>query len=156
MHWQLTRRNQLVYAILAALWIAVMVWQGIEHHSVRVSNSEEMIKSGREITSTLGLELRSQRRFGITSKERLELALRELIHDGPLDSIVVLSPTGEQLAAAGQPINVTPEVIQGPGVYWKPQSLILRNLVDLGFGEGPDRGDGQRVLHQPRRLPPAG
>lgn len=139
MHWQFTRRNQLVYGALAALWLAVLLWQALEHRSVRRVNREALVNRGRDITSTLGLVLRSQRRFGpFTAKERLEPALRELIRPGELDSIVILSPTGEPLVAAGQPTDVSQEAILGPGLYWDEQSLMLMNLVDLGTSEGTE------------------
>ncbi len=139
MPWPFTRRNQLVYAALAALWIAVIVWQGLEHRNVRSFNREAMVNRGRDITSTLGLVLRSQRRFGLfTAKERLEPALRELIRPGEVDSIVILSPTGEPLVAAGKPIDVSQEVLLGPGLYWENRSLTLMNLVDLGIPEGSE------------------
>lgn len=139
MHWQFTRRNQLVYAALAALWLAVLLWQGLEHRNVRHVNRQALVNRGRDITSTLGLVLRSQRRFGpFTAKERLEPALRELIRPGELDSIVILSPTGEPLVAAGRPADVSQEAILGPGLYWDDHSLMLMNLVDLGATEGAE------------------
>jgi len=138
MHWQLTRRNQLVYAALAALWLAVVVWQWLEHQNVRAVNRQALVNRGRDITSTLGLVLRSQRRFGpFTVKERLAPALNALIKPQDVDSIVILSPTGEPLVSAGQPVDVANEVILGPGLYWEPTALMLMNLVDLGT-ENPE------------------
>ena len=139
MHWQLTRRSQVVYVALALVWLAVIGWQAFEHLNVRRANSERLMKSGRDITSTLGIVLRSQRRFGnIIAKDRLEPALRELLRPGELDSIVMLSPTGEAIVSAGEPLDVANEVVQGPGIYWGRRSLTLMNLVDLGSGDGPD------------------
>lgn len=145
---QLTHRNQIVCAALGLLWLAVLAWQGLEHRSVRHVNREALVNRGRDITSTLGLVLRSQRRFGpFTAKERLEPALRELIRPGELDSIVILSPTGEPLVSAGQPVDVTQEAILGPGLYWDEQSLMLMNLVDLGTAsEGADNPAATTIL----------
>jgi signal transduction histidine kinase len=139
MNWQLTHRNHLVYAVLAALWLAVISWQWLEHQNVRRVNREVMVNRGRDITSTLGLVLRSQRRFGpFTVKERLEPALRELIRPGELDSIAILSPAGELLASAGAPLDVSNEFVLGPGLYWSGESLTLMNLVDLGTSEAAE------------------
>ena len=139
MHWQLTRRSHLVYAALALAWLAVVGWQLFEHRNVRYVNRTALIDTGRNITSTLGIVLRSQRRFGnIIAKERLEPALRELLRPGELDSIVMLSPTGDAIVSAGKPLDIANEVVQGPGIYWGRLSLTLMNLVDLGSGEGPD------------------
>ena len=147
MHWQLKRRSHLVYAGLAAVWVAVLAWQFLEHASVRRFNRQAMVKSGRDITSTLGLVLRSQRRFGpFTAKERLEPALRELIRPGELDSIVILSPTGEPLVSAGAPIDVSNEAVLGPGLYWEKQSVTLMNLVDLGTGDGLEGSENQTTI----------
>ncbi|HSH14475.1 MAG TPA: ATP-binding protein [Verrucomicrobiae bacterium] len=139
MNWQLTHRNQLVYAALAMLWLAVMIWQWLEHQNVRRVNREAMVNRGRDITSTLGLVLRSQRRFGpFTAKERLEPALQELIRPGELDSIAILSPTGDLLASAGAALDVSKEFVLGPGLYWSGESLTLMNLVDLGTSEAAE------------------
>jgi len=147
MHWSFTRRNQLVFTALAALWTAVIIWQWLEHRNVRSFNREALVNRGRDITSTLGLVLRSQRRFGaFTAKERLEPALRELIRPGELDSIVILSPTGEPLVSAGRPIDVSQEVILGPGLYWENRSLTLMNLVDLGTTDGADSSAATTIL----------
>lgn len=147
MHGPLNRRSNLVYATLAALWIAVVVWQWREHVSVLAFNRTSMVGLGRAITSTLGTVLRSQRRFGqFTIKERLEPALRDLIRPGYLDSIALLSTNGEQIVAAGAPIDVSREVIQGPGVYWGPQSLTLLNLVDLGSSENQENASGRTTI----------
>ncbi len=139
MNWQLSHRKQLVYAGLAALWLAVMIWQWLEHQNVRRLNREAMVNRGRDITSTLGLVLRSQRRFGpFTAKERLEPALQGLIRPGELDSIAILSPTGELLASAGVPLDVSNEFVLGPGLYWSGESLTLMNLVDLGTSDAAE------------------
>jgi signal transduction histidine kinase len=136
MHWQLSHRNQLVYATLAVLCLAVIAWQSIEHRSVRQANHDAIVLRGRDITTTLGLVLRSQRRFGpFTAKERLEPALKELIRPGELDSIVILSPTGEPIVSAGKPMEVPQELVEGPGLLWGKDSLTLMNLVDLGTVE---------------------
>lgn len=136
MHWQLSHRNQLVYATLGVLCLAIIAWQAIEHRNVRQANRDAIILRGRDITTTLGLVLRSQRRFGpFTAKERLEPALKELIRPGELDSIVILSPAAEPIVSAGAPMNVPQELVEGPGLLWGRDSLTLMNLVDLGTVE---------------------
>lgn len=147
MHAHLNRRSPLVYATLVAVWVAVIVWQGLEHSNVRKFNRTAMINRGRDITTTLGLVLRTQRRFGqFTIKERLEPALRELIQPGELNSIALLSTNGEQIVTAGAPMDVSKELAHGPGAYWGANSLTLMNLVDLGTNEGPDNSGNRTTI----------
>jgi signal transduction histidine kinase len=146
MRGQLNRRSHLVYGTLVGVWLAVLVWQIFEHLNVRRVNRVSLVNRGRDITMTLGLVLRSQRRFGLfTLKERLEPALQELIRPGELNAIALLSPGGEQIASAGASIDIT-QGLHGPGVYWGEDSLTLMNLVDLGTSEGADNAGNRTTI----------
>jgi signal transduction histidine kinase len=75
----------------------------------------------------------SQRRFGnLVVKERIESALQGLIHEGELESIAILGATGEAIASAGPPIELTAEITRGGGAHWQDERLTLMNLMDLG------------------------
>ncbi|HAV61108.1 MAG TPA: hypothetical protein DCY13_01925 [Verrucomicrobiales bacterium] len=133
MHWNLQRRSRLVYATLVVLWLVVLGWQAFEHAIVRAANRERLINRGRDITSTVGVVLRSQRIFGLVlMKHRLEAALTDLIRPGELDSIVVLNADGDPVVGAGEPLETPIETIIGPGMVWDAQRVTILNLVDLG------------------------
>ena len=78
-------RGRLVYGVLLGVWAVFIAWQVAEHFRVRRSARAELIYRAKDISTTLGIVLRSQRRFGVISKERLEPALTELIRPGELE-----------------------------------------------------------------------
>src|SRR5579885_3765905 len=101
MGWPTAKRRLLVTMVLISLGLAICGWQAEEHVRFRHEQSEALINRGRDITSTLGVVLRSQRRFlGVVNKERLEYALQGLIRPGELEAITVLGSTGEPIASA--------------------------------------------------------
>ena len=79
-------RTPLVYRLLLIVWAIVLVWQALEHHRVKEQAREAVIRRARDITGTLGVVIRSQRRFGgIVFKQRLEPALKELVKSEELN-----------------------------------------------------------------------
>ncbi len=129
---ELARRNTLVYGLLLAAWVIVLGWQTAEHRRVEKVAADALIERARDISTTLGIVLRSQRRFGIISKERLESALTDLVRPGELAGIALLNSAGEIVASAGTLAESPPKIIAGPAVVWGEHSLTLKNLVDLG------------------------
>ncbi len=163
------RKPHLVYALLASVWGMVLAWQGFEHHRVRESARVALINRSSDITKTLGLVVRSQRRFGgMVSQDRLEPALTELVKSGDLISVALLSASGEIIASAGEPFPDTKTLIQ-KGERWDTHTVTLVNLLDLGvttlpLGDGPHPptivlpkrppGETQRVdFPRPERMP---
>jgi signal transduction histidine kinase len=130
------------YWVVALAWLLVVGWQLAEHRRVRQAAREALISRGRDITSTLGLVIRSQRRFGsIVSKERLESAIAGLIKPGEVLSIALLNSEDEIVAQAGEPLDEFTVFTITPGVSWEQGNMILANLVDLGtntFSETPE------------------
>jgi signal transduction histidine kinase len=119
--------------------LAVCAWQAEEHLRFKHASEDALVKRGRDITSTLGVVLRSQRRFGlIVAKERVEPSLQDLIQPEELESIAIISVTGEPLASAGRAPNLGPDVISGGGVHWGTHTLTTMNLMDLGSGGAED------------------
>jgi signal transduction histidine kinase len=119
--------------MLAAIWIILVGWQAAEHNRVRRSARAALINRAKDISNTLGLIMRSQRRFGgVISKERLEPALNELTSSGELRSIALLNKDGEEVAAAGAPIDSQVRNELQEGELWEEQTVTLENLVDLG------------------------
>ena len=79
----ITRRSWFVYGTLLAIWLALIGWQGVEH--VRVAgaiSSRSWWTAPRTFPTRSGCCMRSQRFFGVISKESLESALKELVKPG--------------------------------------------------------------------------
>ena len=72
-------RRLAIAALFLAAVLAVCGWQAQEHVRFERAAAQALINRGRDITSTLGVVVRSQRRFGgIVSKDRLEV-WREMV-----------------------------------------------------------------------------
>lgn len=113
-----------------------MVWQTIEHQRVRTQARVALINRAKDISSTVGLVMRSQRRFGgIISKERLESALAALINPEELNAVALLNAAGEIVAAAGEPIDLDVKGLP-TGAHWDKHHVTILNLVDLGANVG--------------------
>jgi signal transduction histidine kinase len=132
---ELNRRSTLIYGLLLGVWVLVVVWQLAEHLRVRKEARVALVNRAKDISTTLGIVLRSQRRFGgVVSKERLEASLTELVRQDKveLDGIALLNAAGEMVASAGTGID-----LQGLGAAsttekWNAQTVTLVNPVDLG------------------------
>jgi signal transduction histidine kinase len=132
-------RKSIVPIALVGCGLAVCAWQAEEHLRFKHASEDALVKRGRDITSTLGVVLRSQRRFGlIVAKERVEPSLQDLVQPEELESIAIISVTGEPLASAGRAPNLGPDVISGGGVHWGSHTLTMMNLMDLGSGGTED------------------
>lgn len=158
----INRRNRLVYGLLVLAWALVIIWQAIEHRRVQQAARAALTDRSRDITTTLGLVIRSQRRFGgIVSQERLESALRELVKSGELSAVALLNAAGEIVVSAGAPIDRLNELnglnksTSLPGKRsqerWGPASVTLFNVVDLGISEVPQGGTNRPTIVLPRR-----
>ncbi|MBL9211774.1 MAG: hypothetical protein JNL92_14990 [Opitutaceae bacterium] len=144
MPWPIAQRSRNVgiYVTLAVIALGVSGWQWGEHRRFKQTSAQALINRGRDITSTLGIVVSSQRRVGnLVAKDRIESVLQGLIHPGELESIAILGATGETIASAGRPVGLTPEMVQGRGVYWRERELTLMNLMDLGGVGGAPEGD---------------
>lgn len=138
MGWPTAKRRLVISALLIGCGLVVCGWQVEEHLRLRSDASLALVNRGRDITSTLGVLVRSQRRFGVVSKDRLESALQDLIRPGELESISILGATGEPIASAGNPVELTPEMLRARGVYWRDRNVTIMNLMDLGGNAGDD------------------
>lgn len=130
------RRTRVVYGGMLLVWALIVVWQFVEHDRVRQSARAALIDRARDISNTLGLVLRSQRRFGgIISKDRIESALGSLIKPGELNAIALLNDAGDVVASAGSPIDLEAfeaRAVANAGPRWTEQTVVLANLIDLG------------------------
>jgi signal transduction histidine kinase len=132
---KLNRRGTLVYGLLLGVWVLVVGWQAAEHFRVREEARATLVNRAKDISTTLGIVLRSQRRFGgVVSKERLEASLTELVRQekAELNGIALLNAAGEMVASAGTGIDFQPREIEGGMEYWDAQTVTVVNPVDLG------------------------
>ncbi len=126
-------RNKLIFRLLVAVWAVIIVWQAMEHHRVTEQARTAVISRARDITGTLGLVIRSQRRFGaIVSKPRLESALKELVNSDKLKSIVLLNASGDEVVSAGEPVDLNNKGVPQKDIHWGKNTVTIVNLVDLG------------------------
>lgn len=138
------RRRRLIYALLFAAWAVVLGWQVAEHYRVERAARAELINRAKDISTTVGIVLRSQRRFGVISKERLESALLELVRPAQLSAVALLNAAGEVVASAGTTVDLQPRGAIRPAEVWERDSVTLMNLVDLGTS----------IAHEPERTNP--
>ena len=97
----------MIYGLLVAIWGVILGWQVVEHARVRKSARAALINRAKDISDTLGLVMRSQRRWGgVISKERMESTLHDLIRPGELNAIALLNSTGDVVASAGETIDL--------------------------------------------------
>jgi signal transduction histidine kinase len=152
---RLIRRQQLIYVTLAAVWALILAWQVVEHQRVQRDARKALITRSEDITTTLELVIRSQRRFGsFVSQERLESALTALVKFGELSSIALLNASNEVVASAGPPLELGHRERLRPGEQWGDRFVTVMSLVDFGFiAEGTETNRPTIVM--PRRDPSA-
>ncbi len=147
-------RANWVFRLLLALWVLVFLWQALEHQRFKRSARETVIRRARDITGTLGLVIRSQRRFGgMVSKPRLESALNELVQSEELKGVVLLNAVGEVITAAGESVDLGAAGMPQSGVRWDRQSVTVVNLVDLGAIVPPDGTNASPTIVMPEPDP---
>ncbi|MCC7375426.1 MAG: hypothetical protein IT581_12295 [Verrucomicrobiales bacterium] len=130
---QVSQRTRFIYAGLAALWVLVVAWQSFEHQRVRGAARAELVNRAKDISTTLGLVIRSQRRFGgFVSRDRIESALNLLIKPGDLSGIALLNDAGDIVASAGAPLDLELKAMVPSAEYWGNLTVALMTPVDLG------------------------
>ena len=129
----ITLRRSWIYGLLLVIWAVILGWQAVEHIIVRKSARTALINRAKDISNTLVLVMRSQRRFGgVISKERMESTLTELLKLDLLNAIALLNAAGEVVASAGEPIDLQSKGAIRSGEQWDAKTVTLMNLVDLG------------------------
>ena len=143
-----TPRRLLIFALLFGAWALVLGWQVAEHQRVQRAARAELINRAKDISTTVGIVLRSQRRFGLISKERLESALTELVRPADLSAVALLNAAGEVVASAGAHVDLQSRGALRPAELWENDSVTLMNLVDLGTNipNEPERTNPPIVL----------
>jgi signal transduction histidine kinase len=154
----MNRRTRLVYGVLLAVWALLLAWQGIEHRRVEAAERAKLRSSAKLTTTTVGLVLRSQSRFGIISKDRLESALASLLNPSELTAVAMRNAAGEVVASAGSPIDF--DVLDRGNIseHWGANAVTLLNLVDLGTNLTSEAEGARPTIVLPRSeiFPPFG
>lgn len=124
------KQTRLVYVVLTAVWLMITVWQIVEHRRVQQTARVALINRARDISTTVGIVLRSQRH--LITKERLEAALNSLVKPEELNSVALLNASGGVVASAGHPIDLEMRDLVPKGEHWGDRVVALMNLVDIG------------------------
>jgi signal transduction histidine kinase len=149
------QRPRLVYGLLAVVWVLVVAWQVVEHDRFKKSAQTALLNRSRDITTTLGLVIRSQRRFGgVVSQERLESALSELVKSGALSAVALVNASGEVVSSAGPAIDFDGRNMRQQNEQWDPVSVTVVNLVDLGATVTREGETNRPTIVLPRRDSP--
>lgn len=148
-------RARRVYWILAAVWLAFTVWQVLEHRRVKQAARTTFVSRARDITSTLGVVVRSMRRFGgIVFQERLQEAIADLIKPGEVESVALLNAKNEVVLLAGRPLDPDLLSTNVASVNWRADSLMLFNPIDLFGTNNFEEMAGSRAVLIPLGNPP--
>ncbi|MDA7510217.1 ATP-binding protein [Verrucomicrobia bacterium] len=126
-------RSSITFGILIGIWGLILVWQYFEHQRVVESARQALIGRAVDISTSVGVVIRSQRRFsGIVTLDRLESALAELVRSEDLNGVSLLNTQGEIVAASGVPPHTGLDQLEAEGQIWSEKSVSIVNFVDLG------------------------
>lgn len=143
------KQQQSIFLFAIVALMLLIGWQVTEHVWLRDTAQVALKNRAQDISNSLAVILRSQRRFGgAIMQYRLESAMEELVQSDELHSIVLLNSTSNIVAKAGAqavPINNT---LQELGEYWSDNVVAYMNLVDLSVAddENADPDQPQMVV----------
>ena len=149
--WGSGRRSWAVYALLLVAWLTVLGWLTVEHVRVRQTARATLQGRGRDITTTLGVVIRSNRRFGSVAQDRIEPALEELVKTAEVESIHLLNKSGEVVASAGGSLDLRELSLVAAGEHWEDKAVTLVNLMDLGTHAAFQGEESPPIIVLPRR-----
>jgi signal transduction histidine kinase len=149
-----SRRGTVIYLLLAVTWVLIAVWQTGEHYRVQAEARAQLMNRAKDISTTLGVVLRAQHRFGVIYKERVLSALADLVKPEELTGIALLNAAGEVVASAGVSPEFEARAVAGPVERWGKHSVTLVNLVDLGSANvGTNATQNAEMLNPPIVVP---
>lgn len=145
----MNRRNGLIYLLLLVVWLALVALQMAEHRGFERSSRESLLRHARDLSNSLGVVIRSQRRFGTVPKNRLEGALQGLAESQEMLGIVLFNPMGGVIAQAGEPMD--PALGHKPPgtAEWADGTLTVVELAEFGpepADDDPSRQSGTTLL----------
>lgn len=128
-----SRRSSIgVYGLLIAAWVVILGWQVAEHARIEQAARAELRNRAKDISTTVGIVLRSQRRFGVISRERIEPALNGLVRPEELSAVALLNAFGDVVAVAPTNADLHVRASQRQPELWERDTVTIINLVDLG------------------------
>jgi len=128
-----TRRSSFwVFGLLLGAWLLILGWQALEHSRVKAQAQAELRNRAKDISTTVGIVLRSQRRFGIISRERIEPALNGLVRPEELSAVALLNALGDVVAVAPTNADLHVRASSRQPELWEKDTVTIINLVDLG------------------------
>ncbi len=128
-----SRRSSIgLYGLLGAAWLAILGWQVVEHARIEQAARAELRNRAKDISTTVGIVLRSQRRFGVISRERIEPALNGLVRPEELSAVALLNAAGDIVAAAPTNAELHVKAASRQPELWERDAVTIINLVDLG------------------------
>src|SRR5262249_41385237 len=71
-----------------------------------------------------------------------ESALEDLVKPEEIESVAILGGTGATIASAGNKMELTPEMLQSKGVFWRGDTVTIINLADV---DAPANEDSPRT-----------
>lgn len=143
-------RGLAIYALLAAGWLVIVVWQVAEHRRVRATTRQVLLNRAHDISTSLGVVIRSQRRFATVLRPRLEGALKELAKATDLLAVALLSPGGDVVASAGEAGTESFRGLAPGSLVWGRGTLTVAALVELGPEPGPPGPPSRGSRRRPR------
>jgi signal transduction histidine kinase len=140
----MSKRNILVYLLLALVWLAVLMLQIAEHRSYDRSRRESLRRHARDLSISLGVVIRSQRRFGFGTvhKNRLQGALQGLAEAEEVLGITLFNPMGGTIAQAGARMDPALGHAAPGTALWGEDTLTVVELAE--FGPEPSSKDSTR------------
>ena len=127
------RKTASVYLLLILAWALIVVWQSLEHTRFTSKSRIILRDRAREIGNTLSVVIRSQGRFGMVDKRRLEAALDDLATSRSLQSVMLLNSQNQVVATAGIPITLSTEALIKQSEHWDVSQVIFINPINLEF-----------------------
>lgn len=155
-------------ALLLLVLLPVAGWQALEHRRAEQSARRLLTNRARDLAAAMSVVVRSQGRLAIVPRARLEEALGELVREAELDSVALLSASGDVVAAAGAPVPGDFGGLLRTREHWERDRAFFTHLVALGAGveglpgilpmeDGGMPGPGGRPpFHGPPPGPPPG
>src|SRR6185436_7424027 len=129
----LTRRNYVVFGVLAALWLVVVAWQAEEHFAFKNFAKTGLRNRSKTIASTLGASIRGMQFRSTVTADRLQIVLNEMVN-GPTNdlawspeiaSVVLINHEGQPVAYAGRTPELEQREIPQEPERWGPRNVTF-------------------------------
>lgn len=135
-----TRKSTiLLITLLLAGWSTLVCWQWSAHLEVRKNLRAGLLTRVRDISSTLGVVIRSERKMGAVDPLLLKRALKGLTNSEELLAIAILSPENDIAASSHEDFDSIKADFKPGSVEWDNDTLLAVDLIELGKIDVKDR-----------------